>query len=68
MFAFAKRQNVILTFEREMLVAFFRAVVLLNVYVISGVLYNAVRNKASGAGLFTHVLVCKALPGLVKVM
>ena len=41
---------------------------LLNVYVIMGVLYNAVRNKASGAALFSHVILLKAIPGLVKVV
>ena len=44
-----------------------RCVVLLIVYVIFGVVYNAVHNKASGSALFTHVIVWKALPGLVKV-
>ena len=41
---------------------------MLVIYVIFGVIYNAVRNKASGAALFTHVLFITACPGLVKVM
>ena len=46
---------------------YFRACVLFVVYVIIGVIYNAVRNKAGGSGLFTHVLIISACPGLVKV-
>lgn len=42
------------------------AVVLLVVYTIFGVVYNAARNNARGGALFTHVLVIKAFPGLVK--
>ena len=53
--------------ELKTVAVHFRAVVLLNLYVIFGVLYNAVRNKASGAELFSHVIVWKALPALVKV-
>ena len=38
------------------------------VYTVFGVVYNAARNNARGGALFTHVLVIKAFPGLVKVI